>query len=523
MACLMAFESNVHGFARRDNREFFSGWFQRIRGRIDSMNGSAYVNASLAISCFEIPNFAAMASTLDQSTIVASATASGVGAIAVIRLSGPDAIAICNGVFRGKNLEEVASHTIHFGTIRDGETILDEVLVSVFKGPNSYTGENTIELSCHGSPFIQQQIINLVIAKGARAANPGEFTLRAFIHGKLDLSQAEAVADLIASESEAAHRLAMHQMRGGFSAEIKKLREELIHFASLIELELDFSEEDVEFANRDDLKALLLKVHKVCQQLIDSFQTGNVLKNGVPVAIVGKPNAGKSTLLNALLNEERAIVSEIAGTTRDTIEDVMSISGIQFRFIDTAGLRDTEDTIEAIGVRKSHEKMQEAAIVLYLYDVSTETPEEVELDIQQLEEQLENAQLIVVANKSDLAPGNPSSHESAPSDSNSKNTIQISAKTGEGITQLTDALLQTVNSGTVGQQDTVITNARHLEALTEANDALLRAYTGLNTGITGDFIAMDIRQSLHYLGEITGEITTDDLLGNIFSKFCIGK
>jgi len=456
-----------------------------------------------------------------EDTIVAPATAPGQAAIAVIRLSGKAAISICNACFRGKNLESVAPNTIHFGTIRDGEVIVDEVLVSLFKGPHSYTGEDTVEVSCHGSMFIQQQVLQLFIRHGARSAAPGEFTMRAFLNGKLDLSQAEAVADLIASDSKAAHQIAMHQMRGGFSAEISKLREELIHFASMIELELDFSEEDVEFANRDELKALLLKTHKVAQGLIDSFQVGNVIKNGIPVVIAGKPNAGKSTLLNALLNEERALVSDIAGTTRDTIEDELNLNGVIFRFIDTAGLRDTDDTVEAMGVARTLEKVKQAAVVAYVFDVNELSGSALQAEVEKLQLEMEgsDAQLLLLANKIDAQELSALKEEY----SHFPNLIFISAKERQNIEQLTSTLLQLVKIGDIGLQDTIVSNTRHHEALTNANTALMRAYDSLNTGITGDFIAMDIRQSLHYLGEITGEISPDDLLGNIFSKFCIGK
>tara|TARA_B100000780_G_scaffold262194_1_gene215142 strand:- start:3125 stop:4513 length:1389 start_codon:yes stop_codon:yes gene_type:complete len=460
--------------------------------------------------------------TFTDGTICALATGAGPAAISVIRLSGPDAIAICNQVFKGKDLTQVPSHTIHFGTIRNAsDFIVDEVLVSVFRNPNSYTGEDVIEVSCHGSPFIRQEIIQLFLEKGARMADPGEFTLRAFLNQKLDLSQAEAVADLIASDSEASHKLAMQQMRGGFSNQIKLLRERLIHFASMIELELDFSEEDVEFADRTELKQLLLDVHRITQNLIDSFKVGNVLKNGVPVVIAGKPNAGKSTLLNQLLNEERAIVSDIAGTTRDVIEDEMVIDGVVFRFIDTAGIRETEDVVEAIGVQKTLEKIQTAAIVLYLFDVNEYTPEHLREVVTNLQEQTQGNQatLLLAGNKVDLA----NLDQTQAKFTGFENLILFSAKEGMGVDDIRKQLLQTVLSQKATEQDVVVSNSRHFHALTQANDALIRALEGLNTGITGDFIAMDIRQSLHYLGELTGQITTDDLLGNIFSKFCIGK
>lgn len=454
-------------------------------------------------------------------TICALATASGIGAIAVVRLSGADAIIICNKCFYGKDLTAVDSHTIHFGTLRDGDKIVDEVLVSVFKDKKSFTGENAVEISTHGSPYIQQQVLQLLVKNGAKAAGPGEFTLRAFLNGKLDLSQAEAVADVIASNSEASHQLAMQQMRGGFSQEIQKLREELIHFASLIELELDFSEEDVEFADRDDLKQLVVKLQETLIKLIRSFNYGNVIKNGVPVAIVGEPNVGKSTLLNALLNEERAIVSDIAGTTRDTIEDELIINGIGFRFIDTAGIRDTKDEIESLGIKKSFEKIDEASIVLLLVDAAAIPKAQLLTDIKNIENRIEgkNKRLVVVANKVDKA-------EKAIIDEKfdgTSNVLFVSAKEKLNIEAIKEQLFNYVNSGALNQNDVIVTNARHYEALTQANEFLSKVLDGLDVNITGDFLAMDIRQSLHYLGLITGDISTDDLLDNIFSKFCIGK
>lgn len=454
-------------------------------------------------------------------TICALATASGIGAIAVIRLSGIDAITICNKCFYGKDLIEVDSHTIHFGTLRDGDRVVDEVLVSVFKDKKSFTGENAVEISTHGSPYIQQQVLQLLAKNGAKAAGPGEFTLRAFLNGKLDLSQAEAVADVIASNSEASHQLAMQQMRGGFSNEIQKLREELIHFASLIELELDFSEEDVEFADRDDLKQLVVKLQDTLMKLIRSFNYGNVIKNGVPVAIVGEPNVGKSTLLNALLNEERAIVSDIAGTTRDTIEDEIVINGIGFRFIDTAGIRETKDEIESLGIKKSFEKIDEASIVLLLVDAAVIPKAQLLIDIKNIENRIEgkNKRLVVIANKVDKA-------EKAVIDEKFdgiSNVLFVSAKEKLNIEAIKEQLFNYVNSGALNQNDVIVTNARHYEALTQANEFLSKVLEGLDINITGDFLAMDIRQSLHYLGLITGDISTDDLLDNIFSKFCIGK
>lgn len=446
-------------------------------------------------------------------TIVALATPNGAGAIGVIRLSGNDAIEICNSVFKGKNLTQQESHTIHFGTIVENGTIIDEVLVCLFIAPRSYTKENVVEVSCHGSSFILDKIIRLFISKGARPAKPGEFTMRAFLNGQLDLSQAEAVADLIASSSEASHKVAMQQMRGGFSNELKKLREELIHFASLVELELDFSEEDVEFANREQMQTLIEKIIQVLQKLIRSFELGNVIKQGVPVVIAGKPNVGKSTLLNALLNEERAIVSEIAGTTRDTIEDEISIQGIKFRFIDTAGIRDTEDIIEAKGVERTFEKINQSAIIIYLYDPTETKGEELNNIISELQiiTQKNNSQLLLVANKSDKIK-ETLEHES----------LYISALQGQGIKELEEKLLSLIHFSELSNE-IILTNIRHVEALQKTSDALQRVLNGIFNPVTSDFLAMDIKESLHYLGEITGSISTDDLLENIFSKFCIGK
>lgn len=454
-------------------------------------------------------------------TIVALATPPGVGAIGVIRLSGTAAIAIANQTFKGKDLSQQATHTIHFGTIRNEEDkIIDEVLVSLFVAPKSYTGENVVEVSCHGSDYIIQELIQLFIRQGARMAQPGEFTLRAFLNGQMDLSQAEAVADLIASSSSASHSLAMQQMRGGFSDEIKKLRQELIDFASLIELELDFSEEDVEFANRDDLRALIQKIQRLIHTLMQSFQLGNVLKNGVNTVIAGRPNAGKSTLLNALLNEERAIVSSIAGTTRDTIEEVLNIQGIQFRLVDTAGIREAQDQIEAIGVEKTMEKIQQSSLLVYVFDVIQTPPEEVKADLEKLYQ--EGVFTIVVANKMDLNPYTKFEHY-ASNYLTKEQFIPTSAIHKMNIDYLKERLYQAVVQEKVQLDDTIVSNARHFEALKKSYDSLADVLHGMNTGITSDFIAMDIRKALHYLGEITGEISTDDLLGNIFSNFCIGK
>jgi tRNA modification GTPase len=450
----------------------------------------------------------------NQDTIIALSTPSGSGAIGVIRLSGPDAISLTNTVFAGKDLEKQATHTLHFGLVKDGDHIVDEVVAGLFVAPKSYTKENVVEISCHGSNYIIQQIINLLISKGARAAKPGEFTLRAFLNGAFDLSQAEAVADLIASNSKASHDVAMQQMRGGFATELKGLREQLIHFASMIELELDFAEEDVEFANREQLKNLVNKINYVLQRLISSFEMGNVIKNGVPIVIAGKPNVGKSTLLNALLNEERAIVSDIAGTTRDTIEDELTIGGIVFRFIDTAGIRDTADIIEALGVERTLEKMKQAKLIIYMADAAQ--------SILEIEEQVRGlAQLaipyLILVNKADLmADAQRKAFEAL-------DVVFISAKEKQGIDELKITLLEHVNLHHINTSETLVTNIRHVEALKQTENALQRVLTNVDNPVTSDFLAMDIKQALHYLGEITGTVTTDDLLENIFTKFCIGK
>jgi tRNA modification GTPase len=450
-----------------------------------------------------------------EDTIVALATAQGISAIAVIRLSGNDAIAITQKCFRGRNLEEQASHTIHFGNFHHNGKIIDEVLVSIFKAPNSFTKENAVEISCHGSPFIIKEIIKALLHAGARLAQPGEFTKRAFLHGRFDLAQAEAVADLINAETDNARQAALNQMRGGFSKEINHLREELIHFASLIELELDFGEEDVEFAERDDLRALILKIQSYLQALIDSFDQGNVIKNGVPTVIAGKPNAGKSTLLNALLNEERAIVSDIPGTTRDAIEDEIILGGINFRFVDTAGLRDTKDVIEAIGVERTRERMKKASLILYLVDLSNTTEEEIDLQIKELSQL--SIPYLLIGNKMDQADNRLLK---APA---SKDFIFISASNKTNLSLLKEKILDKVNLKEVKTGDVMVTNLRHYQNLIQTKEALDHVLTGMDSHVTGDFLAMDIRQALHFLGEITGTITTDDLLDNIFSKFCIGK
>ncbi|MCA5005537.1 tRNA uridine-5-carboxymethylaminomethyl(34) synthesis GTPase MnmE [Sphingobacterium bovistauri] len=451
-----------------------------------------------------------------QDTIVALATSPGSqGAIAVIRVSGNDAITLVNSVFKGKDLTKQTSHTIHFGTIRERDEIIDEVLVSLFVGPNSYTKENSVEISTHNSKYIIERVINLLIRYGGRAARPGEFTLRAFLNGGLDLSQAEAVADLIASNSAASHQIAMQQMRGGFSNQLKKLREDLVHFASLIELELDFSEEDVEFANRDQLKELIQKIYSVINKLISSFEQGNVLKNGVPIVIAGKPNVGKSTLLNALLNEERAIVSDIAGTTRDTIEDEINIKGITFRFIDTAGIRETVDIIEAKGVERTREKMKQARLIIYLFDPTQDTIEDVQMQIEEVKGL--NIPFVTIINKSDLIT------DAQRSEFTILNPLYISAREQIGIEELKEELLNQVNLANLNTDDVMVTNIRHVEALQHTQTSLEKVLFGIDNPVTSDFLAMDIRQALYHLGEITGSVTTDDLLDNIFSKFCIGK
>ena len=460
-------------------------------------------------------------------TIIALATSSGVGAIAVIRLSGDMAIPLVDGHFKSvseKRLSDQRSHTIHLGHIVDKDKILDEVLVSVFKNPNSYTGEDVIEISCHGSPYIQQEIIQLFLRNGCRMANPGEFTLRAFLNGKLDLSQAEAVADLIASDSEASHQIAMQQMRGGFSSEIKHLRDELLNFASLIELELDFAEEDVEFANRDQFQDLISRITNVLKRLIDSFAVGNVIKNGIPIAIVGEPNVGKSTLLNSLLNEERAIVSHIAGTTRDSIEDEIIIGGINFRFIDTAGIRETKDFIESIGIKKTFEKITQAQVVIYLFDGASvgsnqSSVSSIITEIKKIKNKFHQKSILIIANKVDQL--------NEAQKSNLKDLIPdvflLSAKENSGVDELKHKLLEFVNTGALRNNDTIVTNSRHYDALLKALEEIQKVQNGLDSGLSGDLLAIDIRQALYHFGEITGEITSDDLLGNIFANFCIGK
>jgi tRNA modification GTPase len=462
---------------------------------------------------------------INQDTIVALATPSGAGAIAVIRLSGEKAISIADGCFKSvkskKTLKNQKTHTIHLGHIIDATRVVDEVLVSVFKNPNSYTGEDVVEISCHGSNYIQQEIIQLFLRNGCRMATAGEYTLRAFLNGKLDLSQAEAVADLISSDNEASHQIAMQQMRGGFSSEIAKLREELLNFASLIELELDFAEEDVEFADRKQFKDLVERITFVLKRLIDSFAVGNVIKNGIPVAIVGEPNVGKSTLLNALLNEDRAIVSEIAGTTRDTIEDEISIGGIGFRFIDTAGIRETKDVIEGLGIQKTFEKIEQAQVVIYLFDASDYKSSGIkfQVEIEKIKNKYPQKSLIVIANKIDKL----SEEEKLNLKSQILDVELLSAKTNIGVDSLQEKLLSFVNTGALRNNDTIVTNSRHYDSLLNAFEEVDKVKQGLESSLSGDLLAIDIRQALYYFGEITGEITNDDLLGNIFANFCIGK
>ena len=459
---------------------------------------------------------------LDSSdTICALSSPAGVGAIALIRLSGGYALKIASSVF-SKSLQRVPGHTAHFGRVMDGGKIVDEAVAVVFIGPHSFTGEDTVEFNCHGSLYVQQEVLQLLIRSGARMAKPGEFSMRAFMNGRMDLSQAEAVGDLIAAESEAAHRQAMHQMRGGFSREIKALREELIRFASLVELELDFAEEDVEFANREQLHALVEHITGVVNGLRDSFALGNAMKNGVPVAIAGAPNMGKSTLLNALLNEERAIVSDIAGTTRDTVEDQITIDGVRFRFIDTAGIRATEDTIEKLGIARSFAKVKEARIVLLLMDAWKSAPEEVLEMVQSIKDSSAGgAEIILLANKVDQHT------EPFQRDEWVKRTglrvLPISAKAGTNLAELKHLLVESAGIRAQTTGETVVTNLRHYEALTRASQALADIQHGLQSGLTGDLLTIDIRRTLYHLGEITGEINADDILNSIFSTFCIGK
>lgn len=444
-------------------------------------------------------------------TIAAIATPPGEGAIGIIRLSGKDAIAIADKIFSGKALAVQPSHTIHFGKIVEADAVIDEVVASIFKAPKSYTGEDVVEISCHGSQYVLEKVLNLCLQNGAHLAKAGEFTQRAFLNGKMDLTQAEAVADLIASHSGAAHKAAIHNLRGGFSTELKDLREQLIQFSALLELELDFSEEDVEFADRTKFYALIDHIIATTGRLVTSFSLGNVIRQGVSVAIIGKPNAGKSTLLNALLNEERAIVSDIAGTTRDSIEEVLNINGILFRLIDTAGIREhTTDVVESMGVQRSKDIMRRADIVVYLYDVNMTTKEELDEQITQFER--EGIKYLLVGNKVDTYTQN-----------RYDGVIYISAKNKDNMRELRQALYDSIIGGKISTESTVITNARHHASLQEVLRSVEDIKAGLDNHISGELIALDVRRCLHYLGEITGEVTTEDKLDYIFSKFCIGK
>ncbi len=471
------------------------------------------------------------------STIVAIATPPGQGAIAIIRLSGENAFSLCQNLFRparkGLDLASQHANTVHYGKIHDNGEIVDEVMITIFRSPRSYTGEDLIEISCHGSVYIQQKILGLLLDHGAVPARPGEFTQRAFLNGKMDLSQAEAVADLIASESAAFHKVAMQQMRGGFSAGIKALRQRLLDFISLVELELDFGEEDVQFANRNDLKALLEEISTMLSRLINSFSLGNALKNGIPVVIAGKPNTGKSTLLNLLLMEEKALVSEMPGTTRDSIEDVIHVEGISFRFIDTAGIRETTDKVEIMGIERTMEKIRQAEIILFMAEAA-DTTGHIDHLLEQLRRtpELKKLRVILLLNKSDLVPqthkaglpgGQVVSKDRFPSLGDNDHVIAISAKTGTGVDDLKSLLVSIIHQGRTAGNDVIVTNIRHYHALKHAHEAVTRASVGLENHLPGDLLAMDIREVLYYLGEITGEITTDEILGNIFKNFCIGK
>lgn len=464
---------------------------------------------------------------LHDSTICAIATAPGTGAIAIIRLSGDAAISIADKVYlspkKGKKLADQAANTVHFGKLMDGDTIVDEVVVTLFRAPHSYTGEDSVEIACHGSVHIQQRIVQVLIKNGARMADAGEFTLRAFLAGKMDLSQAEAVADLIHSTSEAQRKMAMTQMRGGFSEEIKKLRGRLLHFISLIELELDFSEEDVEFADRGELGSLIQNILNLIRALENSFDLGNVIKEGVPVTIAGEPNVGKSTLLNAILNEEKAIVSDIAGTTRDAIEDTITINGVNFRFVDTAGLRETTDHVESIGIERAHDKIKQAAIVLLMVD-ATKNFSAIRAKIEDITARvnLDQQKLLLLLNKTDMVDNAEALAQQITTITDQK-LIRIAAKHKTGVETLIEELLSVIDLSKLNKSDAIVSNIRHYEALKQADEALQRALDGLGNGLPTDFLAQDIRQALHYLGEITGEITNDEVLGNIFANFCIGK
>lgn len=464
---------------------------------------------------------------IDQSTICAISTSPGIGAIAVIRLSGSDAIQIAGKVFqspkKGKTLTGQPANTLHFGQVVFKNEVIDEVVVAIFRAPHSFTGEDIVEISCHGSTYIQQKILEVLVENGARLALPGEFTQRAFLNGKMDLSQAEAVADVIASSNAAAHKLAINQMRGGFSKEINDLRAQLLHFTAMIELELDFAEEEVEFANRTELRNLTEKIEALLRKLKNSFQLGNAIKNGIPVAIIGDTNVGKSTLLNALLNEDKAIVSDIHGTTRDVIEDVVNIHGTAFRFFDTAGIRDTKDHIENLGIERSYNKLNMAAVVLLVVDMQNPYPI-VKQRIDKIRKRVSNDQkLIIVANKIDSGLHETIQQMEVTEINDNEKLIFIAAKKKQNLEELIDLMILSVNIDAVNQEDVIVTNARHYEILKNAHEAILRVLNGLDSGITGDFLAQDIRECLHYLAEITGEVGTEEVLGHIFKNFCIGK
>lgn len=462
----------------------------------------------------------------NENTICAISTAPGTGGVAVIRVSGPEAIAISNSIFvprtEGRDLLSQKAYTLRYGSIRRDDEWLDDVLVTVFRAPHSFTGEDTVEITCHGSIYIQQQILQLLIEEGCRSALPGEYTQRAFLNGKMDLSQAEAVADLIASTSAGMHRLAINQMRGGFSSELMRLRSQLLDFTSLIELELDFSEEEVEFADRANLRNLAAAIEQLIHHLADSFSVGNAIKNGIPVAIIGETNAGKSTLLNLLVGEERAIVSDIHGTTRDVIEDTMSLSGITFRFIDTAGIRETNDTIESLGIERTYRKLEQASIVLWVIDLSSSATQ-IEALAKIIEPKTEGKQTILVFNKSDLLSPQELLSKQKLLKNVSADRLYISAKEHSNTELLRQQLIKAAALPLVNPNDVVVTNIRHYEALVNAHAAILRVIGGLEQNISGDFLSQDIRECMHYLGEITGQISNDEILGNIFGKFCIGK
>jgi tRNA modification GTPase len=464
---------------------------------------------------------------MDDSTICAISTSPGVGAIAVIRLSGNDAFAIADQTFQSpkndKRLADQKPNTLHFGKIVFRDEVLDEVVVALFRAPHSFTGEDIVEISCHGSVYIQQKILEILVENGARLALPGEFTQRAFLNGKMDLSQAEAVADVIASSNAAAHKLALNQMRGGFSKEINDLRDQLLHFTAMVELELDFSEEDVEFADRTQLRNLTVKIEALLRKLKDSFRLGNAIKNGIPVAIIGETNVGKSTLLNVLLNEDKAIVSEIHGTTRDVIEDVVNIHGTAFRFFDTAGLRETDDQIEKLGITRTYHKLEQASIVLLVVDTTNPYPIVFER-INNIRQRLAADQkLIVVANKIDTGLRETIRQLKIMDVTDDEKLVFVAAKQKQNLEELVGLMLRSVNIGAAAQEDVIVTNARHYEILKNAHEAIVRVLNGLDNRITGDFLAQDIRECLIYLGEITGEITTHEVLGHIFKNFCIGK